>query len=102
LVTIAFRGQSGVEEQRRRGVASPHAHQRGEPVLGHQPNRRRSSFELRGDGHADAEGCSGCAFVAGQQRVVHIVDQSRDHDFIDRLQRYRVDRESVRGAWSGD
>ena len=46
-------------------------------------------------------GCPRGAFVAGQQGVEHVVHQRRDHDFVDGLQRDRVDRGSGRGTRDG-
>jgi hypothetical protein len=43
-------------------------------------------------GRADAERCPRGPSVVLQQSVIRVVDQSRDHDLVDWLQRYRIDR----------
>jgi hypothetical protein len=87
-----IRGQPGVEQHGRRGVAAADGDQRGKAVLGHQPDVGTSWLELGRLGGPGCERRSGDGVVAGEQGVVDVVDQRGDDDVVHRLQCDRVGR----------
>ena len=91
--------KAGVEQQRRGRGAPSHGHQRGETVLGPKTHRRLALLELGCIGEAHTERRAGGPFITGQECVVHVVDQGRDHHLIDRFQPDRVDR--IPRSWTG-
>jgi hypothetical protein len=98
-----IRGQAGVEQHRRRGVAAADGDQRGEAVLGHQPDVGTPRFELGRLGGSGCERRPGDCVVAGEQGVVDVVDQRGDEDVVhwlecDRVGRAARDRVRHRGA----
>jgi hypothetical protein len=70
-----IRGQPGVEQHGRRGVAAADGDQRGEAVLGHQPDVGKPRLELGRLGSSGCQRRSGDGVVAGEQGVVDVVDQ---------------------------
>ena len=87
-----IRGQPGVEQHGRRGVAAADGDQRGEAVLGHQPDVGKPRLELGRLGSSGCQRRSGDGVVAGEQGVVDVVDQRGDDDIVHRLQCDRVGR----------
>ncbi|HEX3261027.1 MAG TPA: hypothetical protein VHS35_21100, partial [Pseudonocardia sp.] len=87
----AVRGDAGVEQQRRRGVAAPDGDQRAEAVLGEEADPRPAVLELRRRRHPHAERDPPGVLVARQEPVEDVVHQRGHSQLVDRLQRDGVD-----------